>query len=167
MKFDPYDWVDVTLSTSTAHQAGPLRIVVSHAAQLYSVLPSNREVLIGQGARFEVDMAEAGNIKLYCATAGAKAVMYLARTSTFTYADEVFTNIDDMPVESGHMADITAAMRRFEYEKRLALAEMRAEVLAAQQAIGRQAPEILSGEVIELAEELPPEAPAPIEGESV
>lgn len=154
-KFDPYDWLDMPVNALVAHPAGVVRVATNATAALYSVLPSNREVLIGLGNRWSIDMAEAGNIKLVTTAANPKAVIYIDRSSSFDYdTEEVWTNIDQMPVESGHQAEVTAALRRFEYEKRLMLAEMRSEFEQAQASGTRVAvPEVAfdigTGEIVE------------------
>lgn len=125
MKFDPYCWLEVKPNEALEIPKGVLRLRASAPVALYASA-QGYEVLVGYGATFEVEFAEAVKIRVDAAK-GVRLFRYHPLSTTVHADGEVFTNIDRMPDESGSVAEVLRARRMFEFERRNMLAEIRAE----------------------------------------
>lgn len=132
MKFDPYSWHEVQTDGQIDAPKGRLRVQCSAPSALY-IEAQGYEALAGHGTAFTLDLSEAVKWRVE-GPQGVRAFVHRSASTSTVAAGEVFTNIDRMPHESGHMIEVKRALRMFELERRNALSEIRAERAALETA---------------------------------
>lgn len=125
MKFDVFQWDEVKHGEERKAK-GVLRVRCSASAPLY-IEAEGYEVLASVGTAHEIDLAQEVSWRVDAPKAVRVFVQQAAQTAFDLSEEEVFTNIDRMPDESGSMAEVLRARRQFELERRSLLNELRAE----------------------------------------
>lgn len=128
MKFDIFSWNEVPPNAQTQSPKGILRVLCSEESPLY-LEAEGVEVLAGVGTSFDLDLSEAVTWRIE-APEGVRVFVYSPPLTTSQPDDEVYTNIDRMPHESGAMAEVARATRMLEIQRRSMMAEIRAEAAA-------------------------------------
>lgn len=150
MKFDVFSWAEVNPNEKVQAGKGILRVRCSASSPLY-VEAEGYEVLAEVGTAFEIDLSEAVTWRVE-APKGARIFWMPPALTSYRAEGEVYTNIDRMPHESGQLAEVSRAMRMFEFERRAYLKEMRAEIAALRATPAPVLPERVDPEPEEPAE---------------
>lgn len=128
IKFNPDDWLEVSIGEEVQIPAGRLQVRLSAPGSLY-ITASGGASLAGTETSFDLEIPQNARA-LVLAPAGVRVFMLFRQNpellTSFEAQGEVFTNIDQMPSESGAMAEVLRATRQLELKKREMLAEMRA-----------------------------------------
>lgn len=162
MRFDPFCWSEVSLSEAVSSPRGVLRVKCSAPAALY-VRCYGVEVLAGYGTAFDLELAEPFSWWLD-APPETRAFIWRPIPTAAEAEGEVFTNIDRMPQETGHLAEVRRAARQLEFQRRQMMSDIRreaAELRASLARVSPQAPAVVEDEPQgEPAESAPDSAPA-------
>lgn len=127
MKFNPLEWSPVN---------GISFKVPSGLLQLRSSVPfgvtvevQGCEAAYGYAASHQIRLAEAATVSLKLDPMGDGEPVFRKDRPSRVYKEqgEVWTNIDRMPTESEHIAEVTRAVRMLKLEKRAMLREIREE----------------------------------------
>lgn len=130
MKFDPFSWNEVKPNEKISVKKGWLRLRLSAPCPLY-VEAEGFEALVGVETAFDVELSEAVKFRVE-APKGVRVFHHSPPGSIYEpVEDEVYTNIDRMPDESGSVMEVRRALRELELHKRATLREIRAERDAA------------------------------------
>lgn len=126
-KMNPFDFTETKTNEEIIFPQGRLWVRLSAPAPIYVTL-DGIETLVSQGHDTEVDLklSQEGTFRID-AEAGVRAFIYNPHRVVFEPAGEIFTNTDRMPHESGTMAEINGALRRFKLEQRMMLKEIQQE----------------------------------------
>lgn len=149
MKFDPFQWHEVKANEEVQVAKGWLRLRCSAEVAAY-LSAEGHEALLGLGASFDAEVSEEMTLRVD-APEGARVFLHRPRGSAFEPDQEVYTNIDRMPSESGNLAEVNRAVRLFEMQRRAALREIRAERDALVAARAAQVVEPEAKPVVDLA----------------
>lgn len=125
MRFNPYIWKEVRSDEKAKIGKGRVRVLASAQAALYAEA-EGVEVLVGFGSSWEFDTSEGLTLRLE-GPQGVRWFIEEKHGTSITVVEEVYTNIDRMPHESGTLREVTRALRAFEIERRAALREIKAE----------------------------------------
>lgn len=125
MKFDLFSWLEAKTNEEIKVGKGVLRLRCSAPSPLY-LKAEGHEVLAGVSTAFEIDLAEEVTFRLD-APKGVRLFRYLPDQTSLPASGETFFNLDRMPHESGNLAEVNAALRKFELQQRSTLAAMKAE----------------------------------------
>lgn len=155
MKFNPFNWQEVKTNEEIEAPKGWLRLRASAPCPLYlSATHVAHEVCAGVGSVFDLDLSQAVTYR-FEAPKGVRLFAFVGDQTTARPVGEVFTNIDRMPDESGNLLEVKRALRLFEFERRRAVREIRAE---------RDALVALRAQSVPLGD---PASAAPADGEGV
>lgn len=126
MSFDPRNWKEVVVNEGFKIPAGRLQLRLTAPAPLLITTQGNTAIA-GYEASYDLKISEAST-GLISAPSKVRAFLYAPDfdTSFEPVDDEVYTNIDRMPSETGVIAEVLRATRQLELKKREMLAEMRA-----------------------------------------
>lgn len=134
MKFDPLAWEEVKTNEQVEVAKGRLRLQVSAPVAVY-VEAEGVESLAGYAASFTFEFSEAVKVRIE-AGKGVRAFRHNPLPAVTSVAtDEVYTNADRMPYESGILAEVTRARRMLELERRQMMADMKREMAVAKASI--------------------------------
>lgn len=136
MKFDPLNWQEEKPNAEIQAPKGKLRLRLSQAAPVF-VSVEGFEALAGVGTTFDLEVSEAVTFRVEASKSCRVFRQVAFGTTVRVDADEVFTNADRMPFESGALAEVTRARRMLEIERREMMREMRAEHARTKAAIRR------------------------------
>jgi len=154
MKYDPFKWKEETQGVETEIPQGRLRLRLSRPAPVF-ITAQGYESLAGYGTEHDYTLAEEGATFRVDGDGDVRVFVYIPDRTISECLGERFTNEDRQPMESGALAEVTAAMRLFRLEQR----QLRAEVAAEREtleALRKPLPE--SDEVAEDQQELLPES---------
>lgn len=135
MKFDPFAWNEVQPNEKIKADAGILRVRCSVPAPLY-VEAQGFEALASVAVDHEVEVS--APVTFHVAAAKGVRIFWqppAVLETVFAAEQEVFTNIDRMPYESGAMAEVTRARRQLEMERRAMLRDIRVEANRAKASV--------------------------------
>ena len=129
MKFNPEDWSETHAEVWHEGRKGWLRVRCAAPCALYIASETGVEALFGVGTSFDVETTQEVTWRVYAVNgdAGVRVFVHEPPSTSFIAEGEKFTNIDRMPSESGNLNEVTRAMRMFEFQRRSALREIRAE----------------------------------------
>lgn len=136
--FDPSFWQGMSLD-SIYEVSGDVRIRADRAVFLYATSQyieggNTVWVPVGNSTLFDIQVPAGTIIKVVATSASPTlAFRYVEPVTTFAEPvdEEVYTNIDRMPDESGQVLEVRRAMREFQLLQQALLAEVRAERDAA------------------------------------
>lgn len=123
MRFNPYAWDEVSSNEEIEVGKGRVLVRCSAPTPLY-VSAQGVEALAGVGTSHDVEVSEAVTIRLDAAK-GVRCFVHRGGNVAVRPVGEVFTNIDNMPVDDGAVAAIKKAMREFDLRKLETMQEMR------------------------------------------
>lgn len=129
MKFDPFNWQEVKHEVEI--QSGRVQVSCSAPSALYAEA-QGVETLVGFGTAWDLDLSAPVTLRLD-GPPTARLFVALQYLVVDQPDAEMFTNIDQMPLESGSVLEVTRALRMMEINKRQTMAEMRelhAELMA-------------------------------------
>lgn len=125
MKFDPFNWQEVTINDEYESPKGRLHIMCSQNASVY-VQALGYEVLAGVGQKIDITTAQAVTYRIE-APEGTRAFVETREAHFVKSSGEIFTNFDKKPTESGAVQEINRALRRFKLEQQEIRRQMRIE----------------------------------------
>lgn len=166
-KMNPFDFTETKTNEEIQFPQGRLWLRLSQAAPIYVTL-DGVETLVSQGHDTEVDLklSQDGTFRID-AEGPCRAFIYNPHKVVFEPAGEIFTNTERMPHESGTVAEINGALRRFKLEQRIMLKEIqeqRAQLDAGRQPAPPVAPEVevIPADEPDEEEEEPETPPEPV-----
>lgn len=149
MRFDPFSWEELQVSTPYDEKRGRLKLRVSAPSALY-VQALGVETLFGYGADFDVTCAHPFSFKVE-GPKGARAFAYSPADNHYTSTAEVYTNGDRLPMESGTMAEVRREIRLHRLHQMQERNELRMQLNEVKQLRAS----------LQEAPKSPPEAPTP------
>lgn len=126
MNFDPYAWTEVRPDTEYEIRAGRLHLRLPAPGALY-IGRAGRDVLYGYGHEFRVSVT--GDCSFHFSGVKGMGAVYDPEPPVCVPnpLDEVFSNADLHPLESGSMLEVRKALRAFQVEQQGVLATVRRE----------------------------------------
>lgn len=164
-KFNTIDWKEIPHGETFEILGGKVHV---RATRPVAVLVENEggEALAGTG--LEIEQTFPGPVAvtvLATDDTDVRVFLFDRETRLPSKRDEVFTNADRMPMESGTLLEVQKSLRAFKLEQRSMLSEMRAERRALEQSrkAAEPAPEPEPAAALEEPEAEEPDAPAAAE----
>lgn len=159
MKFDVSKWSELSPNVLYEGQVGRLVGNCSQLAAWY-VLWNGQEILAHVGHSVDISISEPFSWRCEVDTS-ARVFVSAPRAVHHNVVGEVFTNIDRKPRESGMVAEVSAALRRFKLEQRDLRADIRRERFELERerkALRPVVPPVVSDSVPDVVPDVVPDA---------
>jgi len=162
MKFNSDNWNEAPYGSEINAPRGPVQLRLSRPGALFAEI-EGVETLVGYGAEFSFDLSQEAVLTVD-ADMPVRIFYSIRRASvTTSEGEEIFTNLNRKPHESGSLNAVMIGARQIEIAKR----QMRLETAAAIERAVRQALSVRRSATTEAERKAPPPPPPPPEGDDI